>query len=330
MVIDQTGRRQRSVTLPVNAPASAHKPAQKPALAAIPYILVLFCGVFWGMTFSLARLAASGQAHPIGLAFWQAFGGGLVLLFFCLLRWRWPKLDRANLKHSCVIALFGTAIPATLYFYAAPKLPVGVLAITIALVPILTYTLSWMLGIDRPGRWRTVGILMGFIAIALLVAPDSSLPDRSMTIWLILPLVASVFYTLENVYVDMYIPQNSDMTGLLTSGLMIAAGMLGLVVYVEGSFFPINLPLDNAELAILAMAPVSAAAYLMFLYLVKMAGAVFASMAGYVMTVAGVFWGIFFFSERHSLWVWAALVVMLVGMMLITPRRNAPDIGAHG
>ena len=248
MVVDQTGGRQRSVTLPVNAPASAHKPAQKPALAAIPYILVLFCGVFWGMTFSLARLAASGQAHPIGLAFWQAFGGGLVLLFFCLLRWRWPKLDRANLKHSCVIALFGTAdIRPRCIFTRRRGCRSAYSRLPFALVPILTYTLSWMLGIDRPGRWRTVGILMGFIAIALLVAPDSSLPDRSMTIWLILPLVASVFYTLENVYVDMYIPQNSDMTGLLTSGLMIAAGMLGLVVYVEGSFFPINLPLDKAE-----------------------------------------------------------------------------------
>ncbi len=294
------------------------------------------------MTFSLARIAASGAAHPIGLGFWQALGGGLVLLVFCLLRRRWfrsglkpglkPALkpSRANLRHACVIAFFGTAIPATFYFYAAPKLPAGVLAITVALVPMLTYTLSWLLGIDRLGWRRSAGIVMGFAAIILLVAPDAGLPDPSMARWLILPLFASVFYTLENVYVDACIPQNSDIAGLLTAGLLIAALVLAPVIYVTGAFYPITPPFDDAEAAILTMMVVSSAAYAMFLYAVKMAGAVFASMNGYLVTLSGVFWGMFFFTERHSLWVWAALALMLAGMALVTPRRSAPGIGAHG
>ena len=303
--------------------------APTPAVAVIPYVLVLLCGVVWGMTFSLARIAASTQAHPIGLAFWQALGGGVVLLIYCLLRRRRPRLDRAHFKHACVIALFGTAIPASLYFYAAPKVPAGVLAITVALVPMLTYALSWMLGIDRFGRRRVLGIVLGFIAIILLVAPDTSLPEPGMARWLVLPLIASVFYTLENVYVDVYIPQNADLEGLLTTGLMVAAAMLVPVLYLGDAFHPIAPPFDPADWAILAMMVVSSAAYVMFLYVVKMAGAVFASMAGYVITLAGVFWGMVFFAERHSPWVWAALALMLVGMLLVTPRRSAPDIGAH-
>ena len=303
--------------------------APTPAVAVIPYVLVLLCGVVWGMTFSLARIAASTQAHPIGLAFWQALGGGVVLLIYCLLRRRRPRLDRAHFKHACVIALFGTAIPASLYFYAAPKVPAGVLAITVALVPMLTYALSWMLGIDRFGRRRVLGIALGFIAIVLLVAPDTSLPEPGMARWLVLPLIASVFYTLENVYVDVYIPQNADLEGLLTTGLMVAAAMLVPILYLGDAFHPIAPPFDPADWAILAMMVVSSAAYVMFLYVVKMAGAVFASMAGYVITLAGVFWGMVFFAERHSPWVWAALALMLVGMLLVTPRRSAPDIGAH-
>ena len=307
----------------------ADAPTPTPAVALIPYVLVLLCGVVWGMTFSLARIAASTQAHPIGLAFWQALGGGLVLLIYCLLRRRRPRLDRAHFKHACVIALFGTAIPASLYFYAAPKVPAGVLAITVALVPMLTYALSWMLGIDRFGRRRVLGIVLGFIAIILLVAPDTSLPEPGMARWLVLPLIASVFYTLENVYVDVYIPQNADLEGLLTTGLMVAAAMLVPILYLGDAFHPIAPPFDPADWAILAMMVVSSAAYVMFLYVVKMAGAVFASMAGYVITLAGVFWGMVFFAERHSPWVWAALALMLVGMLLVTPRRSAPDIGAH-
>lgn len=318
----------------------ALKPARRAMASAVPYILMLSCGVIWGMTFSLARIAASGQAHPVGLAFWQAFGGGLALLAFAVVRWRRRggrfrfrfhfHFGGANCIHACFIAVFGTAVPATLYFYAAPKVPAGVLAITVALVPMLTYALSWMLAIDRFGLWRFLGVLMGFFAILLLVAPDASLPDPSMARWLILPLIASVCYTLENVYVDRSIPQDADMVGLLTGGLFIAALMLLPVMYAEEAFYPINLPLDAAETAMLAMMLVSSAAYIMFLLVIKMAGAVFASLAGYVITLAGVFWGMVFFSERHSLWVWGALALMLLGMVLVTPRRSAPHIGAHG
>ena len=297
--------------------------------SVIPYILVLFCGLIWGMTFSLARIAALGSAHPLGLAFWQALGGAAVLAIFCLLRWRRPQLTRTNGKHACVIALFGTAIPGTLYFYAAPKVPAGVLAITVALVPMLTYAISWLLGIDQFGRRRLGGIILGLVAIILLVAPDTSLPDPAMTRWLALPLIASVFYTLENIYVDMRVGQHPDMIGLLTIALMIAALVLAPIIYFEGAFYPINWPLDRAELALIAMMLVSSVAYVLFLYSVKLAGAVFASMAGYVITLSGVFWGMVFFAERHSPWVWAALVLMLLGMVLVTPRRRAPDLGAH-
>ena len=297
--------------------------------SVIPYILVLFCGLIWGMTFSLARIAALGSAHPLGLAFWQALGGAAVLAIFCLLRWRRPQLTRTNGKHACVIALFGTAIPGTLYFYAASKVPAGVLAITVALVPMLTYAISWLLGIDQFGRRRLGGIILGLVAIILLVAPDTSLPDPAMTRWLTLALIASVFYTLENIYVDMRVGQHPDMIGLLTIALMIAALVLAPIIYFEGAFYPINWPLDRAELALIAMMLVSSVAYVLFLYSVKLAGAVFASMAGYVITLAGVFWGIVFFAEQHSPWVWAALVLMLLGMVLVTPRRRAPDLGAH-
>lgn len=95
------------------------------------------------------------------------------------------------------------------------------------------------------------------------------------------------------------------------------------MIYLEGVFYPINLPLDGVETAILTMMVVRSLAYVMSLWAIKMAGAVFASMNGYITTLAGVFWGMVFFAERHSLWVWAALALMLIGMVLVTPRTAA-------
>jgi drug/metabolite transporter (DMT)-like permease len=42
----------------------------------------------------------------------------------------------------------------------------------------------------------------------------------------------------------------------------------------------------------------------------------------YVVTISGVLWGLFIFEEHHSLWIWGALAVMLMGLALVTPRSQ--------
>ncbi|WP_424948246.1 DMT family transporter [Candidatus Spongiihabitans sp.] len=288
----------------------------------LPYFLMLFCGTVWGTTFSLARIATSENAHPLGLSFWLASGGGLVLLVIGLVRRVWPPLDRDSLVRYVVIGSIGSIIPGTLYFYAASRVPSGILAITITLVPMMTYLLSLVLGVDAYQRKRFIGILIGFAAILLLVIPESSLPDPGMTKWLLLALLACAFYTIETLYVDVLIPDNTDMVALLSGGLIMASIGMIPILYFQDAWVPLNFPFTKIEWSIVAMAVVSSLAYATFFLLVKMAGAVFASLSGYVITTAGVFWGIVIFDETHSIWVWSAFALLLVGMALVTPREK--------
>ncbi len=287
-----------------------------------PYLMVFAIGITWGVTFSLARIAAESGAHPIGLTFWQAAGGALVLLPICLFRRALPRCNWQNIKRFTVIALAGTAVPGILFFYAAAHVPAGILAISIALVPMLTYAFAWILGIDKYSTKRFLGIVLGFGAILLLSLPETSLPHPGMVKWMLLALIGSVFYTIENIYVDICIPQGTDLIALLTGGLLVAAFILTPLIYFQDAFVPLHYPFQSVEWAIITMAFVSSAAYTAFLYVVKKSGSVFASMAGYMITLAGVFWGMIFFGESHSGWVWAALVLMLGGMALVTPRAQ--------
>jgi drug/metabolite transporter (DMT)-like permease len=45
-------------------------------------------------------------------------------------------------------------------------------------------------------------------------------------------------------------------------------------------------------------------------------------------TISGVVWGIIIFSEQHSLWVWASIVVMMIGLVLVTPERRTETMVA--
>lgn len=286
----------------------------------LPYLLIFFVGTTWGMMFSLARMAVDLGASPMGLTFWQAFGGGFTLLVVCLFRRQLPTFNRQYLKHYIVIALAGTAIPGTLFFYAAAHVPAGILAITIALVPMITYIVTWTLGIDAFQARRFVGIFLGFCAILLPSVPDSSLPEPGMTMWVMLCLVASCFYAIEGIYLEIKVPEGTDLVALLSASLFMTAIIMLPIIYVQDAIVTLTYPFGHLEWVLMAIVLVSSSAYAVFLYAVKIAGAVFATMAGYIITISGVFWGILFFQETHSNWVWAALLLMLAGMALVTPR----------
>ena len=63
----------------------------------------------------------------------------------------------------------------------------------------------------------------------------------------------------------------------------------------------------------------------MFFYSIKSAGPVFASQCAYVVTISGVIWGIIVFSEQHTVWVWASVIVMLLGLVLVTPDPGSAN-----
>ena len=232
------------------------------------------------MTFSLARLATQAGAHPLGMTFYQGFLGGCVLLLVCGARRRSLRLTRQFFKFYVLLGLVGTALPGSLFFYASPNVPAGILAITIATVPLMTYAASSLLKIDRFSPRRMAGIGSGLLAIVFLVGPDTSLPDRSMVFWILVVLLASALYTFENIYVAARVPVGTDMTALLC-GMLLMAGMvlLPLVLLLE-AFVSFNWPWGTVEWCIVGMAFVSSVAYAMFFHVIKHWGPVFASQTG--------------------------------------------------
>ncbi len=282
---------------------------------------MLFGGLIWGGSFSLARISTSEGAHPIGLTFWQALGGGLVLLVVSLVRKRWPVLETASIIRFVVVATLGTAIPGVLYFYAAANLPTGIMAITLALVPILTYVATFLLKIDPFSIGRFLGVVCGFGAMILLTQPEA-LPDPSLLPWLMMAFACSISYSAENMYLETRVARDVDMTCLLMGGFFCAALILIPVMIVTDAFVPIAFPFTKVEWSIFGMVIVTCISYLIFLHLVQRNGAVFASMMAYVITLAGVGWGIWLFDEQHSSLIWIALASMLGGMWLVKPGER--------
>ena len=102
------------------------------------------------------------------------------------------------------------------------------------------------------------------------------------------------------------VPAEADMIALLCGMLFAAVLLLVPIVWLSGAYMPLHWPWRTAEWAVMGMALISNLSYAAYLYLIQVAGPVFASQTGYVVTLSGVFWGMLIFGERHSPWVWLA------------------------
>jgi len=57
-----------------------------------------------------------------------------------------------------------------------------------------------------------------------------------------------------------------------------------------------------------------------------MAGAVFASQSAYAITVAGIAWSVLLLGEALTVWTMMTLVTIVVGLVLVGPKREAGNI----
>ena len=289
-----------------------------------PHLLILSAGVIWGASFTLALIATADGAHPLALSAWQVVLTAALFLCICLGS-RVSLFQPAHLRHYLVLALAGITAPNLLYYYAAPHLSAGILAITVSTVPLFTYALMLLLRFESIVARRLAGILLGMIAILLLVLPDQGLDSDDASFWILAVLLCALLYAIENVYISRGIPGRVDIRELLFASNLIASLIQFPLAILLGVDEPVGWLLSDAGLAIGAIAVGSAFAYAMFFYTIKTSGPVFASQCGYVVTISGVIWGIIVFSEQHRLWVWISVIVMLLGLMLVNPDEEEDE-----
>jgi len=286
------------------------------------WVLLLVMGVMWGLTFSLAKIAADGGGHPLGINYWESLIGAVFLIVLIVASGNKLPLRRENIVLYLACGMLGSVIPGTLYFYAIAHVSPGVLSITVATVPLLTFVAAVFFGIEKIQVGRVLGVVFGVLSIILLVGPESSLPDRSAVPWVLAALVAAFCYAGENMVVAIQAPSGANAL-TVTCGIFIAASLIMTpAVFATDTFVPLIWPWGPVEWAIVGMAITSVIAYCLFIYLIVHAGPVFASQTAYVVTISGVFWGVIIFDEQHSAWIWASLVVMMVALTLVTPRKS--------
>ena len=194
----------------------------------LAYAGLLLIGSAWGVSFPMVKIAVEGSYTPtgimvlqlsmtvLGLALWQVLSGG----------WRRIPLDPAHLRLYAVVGVVGMAVPHLASLVGTARLPAGVMAIVMSLVPMLVLPLSLALGLETFRARRLVGVLLGATAVLMLVGPETSLPEPGLWVWVLVGAIAPLFYAFEGMYVSHAPAQRAGPFTVLWIGSAVALGIV--------------------------------------------------------------------------------------------------------
>ena len=292
----------------------------------VGYIAMLVAmGLGWGATQPMGKIAVSTGHRQFGLIFWQLVVGVLLLGAILIVQRKTIPVTKDTLGFAVIVALIGTIIPNSTFYYSVVHLPSGIMSILISTVPLMAFPVAMMLGMDRFSAGRLVGILFGLAGVALIALPSAGLPDAGMAAYLPIAMIGPLFYAVEGNYVAKFGTAGMDAVQAMCLASIIGAVIMLPVAVGSGQWIDPTAPWGRAEWALVLGSAVHTMCYCAYVWLAGRAGAVFAAQCSYIVTGTGVIWAMLILGERFSGWVWAALAVMLLGLFLVQPRTRATN-----
>jgi drug/metabolite transporter (DMT)-like permease len=288
----------------------------------LPIALLLMIGGLWGFFFILIKNTVTSGIHPTAYVFWFCLGSGLVVLIIGLLRGRRPPMSKRHLIYYFRAAALRFTIANAILYAAQGKLPVGVMAVIMAFTPIFTHLVSLIAGVEKLAWQRLWGILFGFVGVLIIVVPKASLPDPSLTIWVLIGFGTPLLHGLAYVFLsDSNRPPDIDSLQLATGTLLAAAAMALPISLVIGEFYILAPPFTNGELTMILHFVLAGFNFYGVFELLRIAGPTYMSQSSFLSVIFGVFFGIVLLGEQHSLYIWVAIALILGGVALVNARR---------
>ncbi len=285
---------------------------------------LLLVGCLWGSTFSISKFAITSGVPPLGYAFWQCFGSGLALLAILALRGERLPLGRRQLAFYAMTGGLGITVPNVNFYIIIQYVPVGLMAVVITTAPIMTFMLALAFRMERPHWLKLLGLGCGLAGALLLVLPRSLTGEVGLTGWILLGFLTPFAYSLNSVLTARWRPTGGSALSF-ACGMMLAAALCQLPLMLAAGQAYAPLPqFGLPELAIAIQVAISSTAYIVYFHLVRVAGPVYFSQVGYIVTLTGILWGMVLFDERLDHTVYLAALVIFAGLAMVNlakPRR---------
>ena len=240
----------------------------------------------------------------------------LFLLPLLMLSGQWQVLSK-HWKKIFVLGMLNSGIPFALYAYALLSITTGLSSLLNATVPLFGALIAWLWLKDRPHGMKILGLLIGFVGVAMLAWGKASFkPNASglVTGWAVLAcLGACLCYGISASFTKRYLSGVPSL--VIATGSQIGAA-IGLALPTLW-LWPSQTPSTTAWLALLAVGVLcTGVAYVLYFRLINKVGAAGSLTVTFLIPVFAVFYGMVFLGESVTPWMLFCGAVILLGTAL--------------
>ena len=276
----------------------------------------------WGASFLFMHLGAAefGALPTAGLRVSLA---ALFLLPVFLVKGVWVDFKSRMLK-ILVVGLLNSALPFALFSYAVLHIATGLTAILNATVPLSGALVAWLWLKDKPDGSRVLGLVVGFLGVALLVLgksgfslPASGRADSAATTMIAMGacLLATLCYGLAASFTKRHLTGAHPLATAAGSQIGASLGLATPMIW----FWPTQQVSNTAWIAVASVALLcTAIAYILFFRIIEKAGPAKALTVTFLVPVFAMLYGAVFLNESITPWTIGCGVVILMGTALST------------
>ena len=280
------------------------------------WLLFAAMGVIWGIPYLMIKVVVDGGVGPGFLVFARTAIGALILLPVAVRR---GAIRPALENWRPVLAFAAIELGITWYMLnsAEEKLSSSLVALLIAMVPLIGTLLAWRLG-DRSvlSRGRLTGLAVGLGGVGVVVGLN--LTSGGAPVWAIgAVFLTAVGYAVAPMIADRRLGEVPTI-GVITVSLSAVA-----LAYLPFGILqaPSHMPRFNVLASIVALGVVcTALAFICFFELIAEAGAVRATVITYVNPAVALLAGVALLGEKLTSGIAIGFPLVLLGSYLATRR----------
>lgn len=275
----------------------------------------ILLAAIWGSSFLFTRFGVA-EFGPMATAGLRVGIAALFLTPLLLARGQGATLVK-HWQKIFFLGLLNSGIPFACYAYALLSITTGLSALLNATVPLFGAVVAWLWLKDRPHGLKIIGLLIGFVGVAMLAWGKASFkPDASglSSGWAVVAcLVATLCYGLAASYTRRYLGGVSSLA--VATGSQIGAA-LGLALPTLW-FWPSQAPSLMAWTALLVVGVLcTGVAYVLYFRLIDRMGASKSLTVTFLIPVFAVIYGVIFLGEAVTTWMLICGAVILSGTAL--------------
>lgn len=233
---------------------------------------------------------------------------------------------RSHWKLCFLVGITNSAIPFACFSFALLSISTGLSSILNATVPLFGAVIAWVWLKDRPQGARVLGLLVGFLGVALLAWGKASFkPDASGVAsgWAILAcLTACLCYGISASFTKRYLGGIPSL--VLATGSQIGATLA--LAPLAWWFWPDHAVSAPAWLAVAALGVVcTGIAYVIYFRLIARAGPARALSVTFAVPVFAVLYGVVLLGEVVTPWMVGCALIIVLGTALSAGLLRLPN-----